>query len=79
MEAVTLAEAIRTKQVSPKEVVEAVLERMDRLEPTLHAFCTPAPDQARADAERIEKAVMSGEEVGVLAGVPVGIKDLVCT
>jgi aspartyl-tRNA(Asn)/glutamyl-tRNA(Gln) amidotransferase subunit A len=79
MDAVSLARAIRARTVSPTEVVEAVLERMERLDPVLHAFCTPTPDQARADAERIEKALMSGEDVGVLAGVPVGIKDLVCT
>jgi aspartyl-tRNA(Asn)/glutamyl-tRNA(Gln) amidotransferase subunit A len=78
-DAVTLAQDIRRKRVSPTEVIEAVLDRMDRLDPTLHAFCTPAPDEARADARRVEDAVMSGEEVGVLAGVPVGIKDLVCT
>jgi aspartyl-tRNA(Asn)/glutamyl-tRNA(Gln) amidotransferase subunit A len=79
MDAVTLAGEIRAKRVSPTEVVEAVLDRMDRLEPILHAFCTPTPDQARADAKRIEKELMSGAEVGVLAGVPIGIKDLVCT
>src|SRR4051812_35219536 len=78
MDAVTLAREIREKQVSPTEVVDAVLDRMNRLEPTLHAFCTPAPDQAHADAQRVEKALMSGEDVGALAGIPIGIKDLVC-
>ncbi|SFL55386.1 amidase [Geodermatophilus ruber] len=79
MDAVTLAGEIRAKRLSPTEVVAAVLDRMDRLEPVLHAFCTPTPEQARADAERLEQALADGEEVGALAGVPVGIKDLVCT
>lgn len=79
MDAVSLAREIRAKQVSPTEVVDAVLERMDRLDPVLHAFCTTTADAARADAERIEKSLMQGDDVGPLAGVPIGIKDLVCT
>src|SRR5437762_7729654 len=79
MDAVTLARQIRKKSVSPREVINAVLARMEKLEPILHAFCTPTPDLARKQADKIEKAIMAGEEVGPLAGVPIGIKDLVCT
>ena len=79
MDAVSLARNIRDKTLSPVEVVEAVLARMDRLEPTLHAFCTPTPELARETARRIEQSIMAGNDVGPLAGVPVGIKDLVCT
>ena len=79
MDAVTLANHIRAKELSPVEVVEAVLARTEKLEPLLHAFCTPTPDLAKETAKRIEQALMAGEEVGPLAGVPVGIKDLVCT
>ena len=79
MDAVTLASKIRAKELSPVEVVEAMLARMDRLEPALHAFCTPTPDVARQAAKRLERELMAGDEVGPLAGVPVGIKDLICT
>lgn len=79
MDAVKLAKSIRAKELSPSEVIEAVLTRMEALEPHLHAFCTPTPDLARREAKRIEKALLAGDEVGPLAGVPVGIKDLVCT
>ncbi len=79
MDAVSLAEHIRAKRLSPVEVIDAVLDRMDKLEPVLHAFCTPTPDQARVDAKRIEADIMAGREVGPLAGVPIGIKDLVMT
>ncbi len=79
MDAVTLAAEIRTKGVSPVEVVDAVLDRMEKLDPTLHAFCTPTPALARETAQALERKIMAGEEVGPLAGVPVGIKDLVCT
>jgi aspartyl-tRNA(Asn)/glutamyl-tRNA(Gln) amidotransferase subunit A len=79
MDAVHLAAEIRARNLSPVEVVDAVLDRMDRLEPVLHAFCTPTPDAARADAERIEADLAAGRDAGPLAGVPVGIKDLVAT
>ena len=79
MDAVSLARAIRSKQLSPIEVIDAVLVRMDKLEPTLHAFCTPTPEVARETAKRIEADIMAGRAVGPLAGVPIGIKDLVYT
>jgi aspartyl-tRNA(Asn)/glutamyl-tRNA(Gln) amidotransferase subunit A len=79
MDAVTLAEKIRTKQLSATEVTEAVLARMDKLNPVLGAFCTPSPDVARAQAKAVEAYIMAGKTVGPLAGVPVGIRDLVCT
>ena len=52
---------------------------MDQLEPHLHAFCTPTPDLARAEAKRIEQDIMRGDAIGPLAGVPVSIKDLIFT
>jgi len=79
MDAVALVRLVRAKQLSPVEIINAVLERMDRLEPVLHAFCTPMPELAYGEAKRIEKRVMSGEPLGPLAGVPVGIKDLILT
>ena len=79
MDAVTLADKIRTKQLSPTEVTEAVLARMEKLNPVLGAFCTPTPDVARQQAKAVEFDIMAGKPVGPLAGVPVGIKDLVET
>ena len=76
MEAAELAGRVRAKELSPVEVVDAVLERMKRLEPELHAFCTPTPDLAREEARRLEREVSDGQDPGPLAGVPVGIKDL---
>ncbi len=79
MDAVALARLVRDRRLSPVEVVDAVLARMERLEPELHAFCTPTPDAARAEARRLADRLASGADVGPLAGVPVGIKDLVAT
>lgn len=79
MDAVALAEQIRTNGVSPVEVTEAVLARMERLQPYLHGFCTPTPDRARAEAKQIETDIMAGRLTGPLAGVPVSYKDLILT
>jgi len=73
------ARLIRSKQASPTEVLDAVLERIGKLEPKLHAFCTLTEDVARADAKRAEDAIMRGEQLGALHGVPISIKDLICT
>src|SRR5262249_36878957 len=79
MDAVSLVEKIRNKQLSPTEVTEAVLARMEKLNPVLGAFCTPSPDVARAQAKAVEAEIMAGKSGGPLAGVPVGIRDLVYT
>jgi aspartyl-tRNA(Asn)/glutamyl-tRNA(Gln) amidotransferase subunit A len=79
LDAVTLAGLVRGRELSPVEVVDAVLDRMQMLEPRVHAFCTPTPDAARADARRLERDIMAGETVGPMVGVPLSIKDLVLT
>ena len=52
---------------------------MDALEPHIHAFCTPTPEVALAAAGAVDAKVAAGEDPGPLAGVPIGIKDLVAT
>jgi aspartyl-tRNA(Asn)/glutamyl-tRNA(Gln) amidotransferase subunit A len=77
--ALDLATRIRQKDVSPVEVMEAVLGRIEALNPRLNAFCLVAADQARAAARDAEVAVMKGEPLGPLHGVPVSVKDLIFT
>ena len=77
--ATRLAEMIRAKQVSPVEVVRAVLARVERLEPRVNAFAHLAAEPAMAVARRAEAALMAGGRVGRLHGVPVTIKDLAIT
>jgi aspartyl-tRNA(Asn)/glutamyl-tRNA(Gln) amidotransferase subunit A len=79
MDAVALAAKVRKRELSATEVTEAVLGRMDKLEPHIHAFCTRTPELARKIAAEIDKKIKAGDDPGPLAGVPVGIKDLVCT
>ncbi len=75
--ATELAAAIRDRQVSPVEVTDAVLARIERLNPALGAYITVTADQARADARAAEAAVMNSDALGPIHGVPVSIKDLV--
>jgi amidase len=77
--ATDLARMIRSKDVSPREIVEILLERIDRINPKINAYCTVASEQALQAADEAERAVMKGEELGPLHGVPVSIKDLTPT
>jgi len=79
LDATSLAHLIRHKQISPVEVTQACLARMAALDPQLQAFCTPTPELALSQAHAVERAVMRGEPLGPLAGVPVAIKDLILT
>jgi amidase len=79
MPATALAEAIRARRVSPREVVRAVLAQIDRVNPSVNAFCTVAGEQADAAAREAEEAVLRGRPLGPLHGVPVSIKDLTPT
>ena len=75
MPATDLAAAIRTKQVSPVQVVNAVLARIEQLNPQLNAFCLVSADAAREAAQAAEQALMRGDTLGPLHGVPVSIKE----
>ncbi len=74
--ATELAPMIRTRQVSPVEVVSAILERIDACEPRVNAFAHLAADSAMDAARSAEAAIMAGGPVGPLHGVTVTIKDL---
>lgn len=80
MPAVELAAAIRRKEVSPVEVAECYLDRMDRLDPRLNAFCHRADEDVRRAASAAAEAVAratSADDLPPFHGVPLPIKDLV--
>jgi len=79
MPAVAAAALIRRKKLSPVEYMDAVLGAVDRLQPKLNCFITVTAEAARAGAKAAEAAVMAGETLGPLHGVPVSIKDLIPT
>lgn len=79
--AVELAAAIRRREVSPTEVIDATFEQIERVNPAVNAFVTLLPDQARAAAQAAASAVAKGpvENLGRLHGVPIAVKDLTPT
>jgi Asp-tRNA(Asn)/Glu-tRNA(Gln) amidotransferase A subunit family amidase len=77
--AAELAALIRDRHVSPVEAVEAALARIARIQPALNAFCFVYEDEARALARAAEAAVMRGDALGPLHGVPIAIKDFTPT
>uniref|UniRef100_UPI0013C46A1C amidase family protein n=2 Tax=Streptomyces scabiei TaxID=1930 RepID=UPI0013C46A1C len=71
-----IADLIRTKEVSPVEVAETYLDRIERINPAVNAVVWLDTDAVRAAAVRAERAVLRGDRLGPLHGVPVPIKDL---
>ena len=74
-----LAELIRAREVSPVELIGAILARIESQEPRLNAFAYLAADDARAAAREAEAAIVRGDALGPLHGIPVTIKDLTLT
>ena len=77
--ATELAALIRAKKLSPVELTRAVLDRVERLNPTLNAFVTVTADAAMTAARAAEQVVMNGGPLGPLHGLPFSIKDLALT
>jgi Asp-tRNA(Asn)/Glu-tRNA(Gln) amidotransferase A subunit family amidase len=77
LSAVYMAEQIRQKKLSPVELVEAHLARIEKLNPKLNAFVQVDAEGARRQARAAEAAVVRGEKLGPLHGVPVSIKSSV--
>jgi amidase len=78
LSAVKLAARMRAQEVSPVEVMEAYLRRIERVNPQLNAIVTLAPD-ALEQAREAEKSLLRGHAVGALHGVPLTIKDTIET
>jgi aspartyl-tRNA(Asn)/glutamyl-tRNA(Gln) amidotransferase subunit A len=79
LSAVDLLDLYRSRRASPVEVVRAVLQRIQALNPVLNAFCFEAPDEAMSMAAASEARWVKGEPKGALDGVPVSIKDILLT
>jgi len=73
---VEAAEQIRTRKISPVELTQQCLDRIERLNPTLTAFITITADQALDAARRAEAEIAAGNYRGPLHGIPIGLKDL---
>ncbi len=73
------SELIESRKLSPVELAEAKLKRIEALEPQLNAFITLTADRAIDDARKAEDAIMGGKYRGPLHGIPYGLKDIYCT
>jgi amidase len=73
--ATELAALIRSRAISPRELLDAHLKVIERVNPKLNAVVTLAADHARDAAQEAEAAVMRGDELGLLHGLPIAIKD----
>src|ERR1700733_3739507 len=77
--ATTLAAEVRSGERSAREVVDAALAAVDSGDGAYHAFLCLLADEARAEADAVDAAVAAGRDPGPLAGVPVALKDNLCT
>ncbi|HEY8547248.1 MAG TPA: amidase, partial [Acidimicrobiales bacterium] len=73
---VRLADQVSRREVSAREVVSAALDRIERYDPKLGSFVAVDGEAALAEAAAIDERLARGEDVGPLAGVPIGVKDL---
>ena len=74
-----LAALIKSKALSPEEVTEALLNRIQELDPQYKSYVTVMAEQARASAQAAERAIAAGNYLGPLHGVPIAVKDLCFT
>jgi aspartyl-tRNA(Asn)/glutamyl-tRNA(Gln) amidotransferase subunit A len=77
--ATTLSAQVRAGERSAREVVDEALAAVEARDGEYHSFLCLLPDEARADADAVDDAVAAGRDPGPLAGVPVALKDNLCT
>ena len=75
LSATELGSAIKSKEISPSEAVEAYLGRIERIDPQVNSYITVMAKQARQEALEAEKEIRRGDYRGPLHGIPMGIKD----
>ncbi len=74
-----VASKIKNKEVTIKEVLDDIYSRIEDIEPKVDAYITLTKDLAYRRAEELQKRLNNGEDIGVLGGVPIAIKDNICT
>ncbi len=74
-----VCQLLQRKELSARELCDAVLERIEQLDGDIRAYLTVTPDEAREQARRVDERRAAGEELHPLAGVPLAIKDNMCT
>jgi aspartyl-tRNA(Asn)/glutamyl-tRNA(Gln) amidotransferase subunit A len=67
------------KERSSLEITQEALDRIQALEPKVHSFLSVTSEEALEQARQVDAKIAAGEEIGLLAGIPIGIKDNMCT
>ncbi|MFX1259189.1 MAG: amidase [Promethearchaeota archaeon] len=79
MSACEMTEAIKRQTLTSQEITEIIIERIEKINPIINAYCTPTFDLAREMAKKADERVKKGEKLGLLHGIPTSIKDLIIT
>ena len=79
MSACDMAEKIKNQELTSVEITEIIIERIEKINPLINAYCTPTLDLARDMAKKADDAVKKGEKLGLLHGIPTSIQDLMDT
>ena len=79
MPAYEMLEKIKTQELTSTEITETIIERVEKINPIINAYCTTTFDLARDMAKNADDAVKKGEKLGLLHGIPTSIKDLIQT
>ena len=74
-----LHQQLVSKERSAREITQETLDRITSLEPKVRAFLSITGDYALEHAQQVDKKIAAGEEIGILEGIPIGIKDNMCT
>ena len=77
--ATKVIELLRNKECSALEIIEDTFKEIEKKEPEIEAFITLTKEAAFENAKRVDKKIASGEKLGSLAGLPIAVKDNICT
>lgn len=79
MTALEISTAIKNKEITVEEAVNAFFDAIDKYDTKLHCYNTVCKDEALKRAKEVQQGIDSGKYTGRLAGVPIGVKDNICT
>ncbi|NVM55129.1 MAG: amidase [Candidatus Helarchaeota archaeon] len=71
-----IADIIKRQELSALEIVERFIERIEKINPKINAYCTLTFEMAREQAKKADKTVKQGGKIGLLNGIPISIKDI---
>ena len=75
MSACEMVEKIKTQELTSQEIIETIIERIQKINPIINAYCTPTLELAREMAKEADERVKEGKKLGTLNGIPISIKD----